>query len=76
MTLSFTEPSLDDLLNEPIIRQLMASDGYTSEDIRSLFEGKRQPLFLLSDEDDPKMTQLPAHICEAAMHAAKACCRR
>jgi hypothetical protein len=30
------EPTLDDLLNEPIIRKAMVADGYCAEDIRLL----------------------------------------
>ena len=30
------EPTLDELLNEPIIRKVMAADGYSAEDIRLL----------------------------------------
>lgn len=72
-----TEPTLDDLLNEPIIRQLMASDGHTDEEVRSLFRDVPKRVLLLSgDDDNPGMAQPPAHICEAAMRAAKACCHR
>ena len=31
-----SEPSLEDLLNEPIIRQVMRSDGVSADDIRLL----------------------------------------
>jgi len=46
------EPTLDELLNEPIIREVMAADGYSAEDIRLLLRqasarayagGNRQP---------------------------------
>ena len=30
------EPTLDELLNEPMIRKVMAADGYSAEDIRLL----------------------------------------
>ena len=30
------EPTLDELLNEPVIRKVMAADGYCAEDIRLL----------------------------------------
>ena len=30
------EPTLDELLNEPMIRKAMAADGYSAEDIRLL----------------------------------------
>lgn len=30
------EPTLDELLNEPIIRKVMAADGYSADDIRLL----------------------------------------
>jgi hypothetical protein len=72
-----TEPTLDDLLNEPIIRQLMASDGHTSEEIRALFQDVPKRVVFFSDDDDNKgMTPPPAHICEAATRAAKTCCLR
>ncbi|MCO6391820.1 hypothetical protein GTW25_12345 [Aliihoeflea aestuarii] len=70
------EPTLDDLLNEPIIRQLMASDGHTAEEIRTLFRTVRQRASspVASDDDDGEMTTPPAHMCQAAMRAAKTCC--
>ncbi|WP_159589762.1 hypothetical protein [Chelativorans xinjiangense] len=39
------EPTLDDLLSEPIIRKVMAVDGYTPDDIRTLMRraGAREP---------------------------------
>ena len=30
------EPTLDELLNEPMIRKVMIADGYSAEDIRLL----------------------------------------
>lgn len=40
------EPTLDDLLSEPIIRKVMAVDGYTPDDIRTLMRraGARESL--------------------------------
>ena len=35
------EPTLDELLNEPIIREMMAADGYSAEDIRLLNVSER-----------------------------------
>lgn len=76
--LSNTEPTLDDLLNEPIIRQVMASDGHTPEEIRTLFRTVRQrnlaTVSISKKEGD--MVTPPAHMCEAALRAAKACCLR
>ncbi|MER9202937.1 hypothetical protein NKH74_27740 [Mesorhizobium sp. M0933] len=39
------EPTLDEILNEPIIRKIMAVDGYSSDDIRYLMgqAGPRNP---------------------------------
>ena len=46
------EPTLDELLNEPMIRKVMAADGHSAEDIRLLMRqaharadagGYRQP---------------------------------
>jgi hypothetical protein len=39
------EPTLDDLLNEPIVRKIMIVDGYTADDIRYLMRqaGARKP---------------------------------
>ncbi len=39
------EPTLDEILNEPIIRKIMAVDGYSSDDIRYLMRqaGARKP---------------------------------
>ena len=30
------EPTLDELLNEPMIRKVMVADGYSAEDVRLL----------------------------------------
>lgn len=35
------EPTLDEILNEPIIRKVMAIDGYSSDDIRCLMRQAR-----------------------------------
>jgi hypothetical protein len=39
------EPTLDEILNEPIIRKIMAVDGHTPDDIRYLMRqaGARKP---------------------------------
>jgi hypothetical protein len=38
------EPTLDELLAEPIIRQVMASDGVKSDDIRKvMYEAQMEP---------------------------------
>lgn len=73
-----TEPTLDDLLNEPIIRQIMASDGQTPDDIRTLFRTVREHSLsaAIVDDDERDMATPPAHMCEAAIRAAKACCLR
>lgn len=38
------EPTLDELLSEPIIRQIMASDGVKAEDIRRLMQSEAKYL--------------------------------
>jgi hypothetical protein len=38
------EPTLNELLAEPIIRQIMASDGVNSDDIRRLMTQARLPV--------------------------------
>jgi hypothetical protein len=39
------EPTLDEILNEPIIRKIMAVDGHTGDDIRHLMRlAARKPL--------------------------------
>ena len=40
------EPTLDELLNEPIIRKVMAADGYSAEDIRLFAEAGERPRLL------------------------------
>ncbi|CAN7685438.1 hypothetical protein LJR231_005558 [Phyllobacterium sp. LjRoot231] len=37
----YREPTLDELLTEPMIRQVMASDGVDSAEIRALMSGMR-----------------------------------
>ena len=32
------EPTLEDLLNDALVRQVMASDGYNPDDVRQLFK--------------------------------------
>ncbi|MEO3388218.1 hypothetical protein AAFN84_18140 [Mesorhizobium sp. CAU 1741] len=65
-------------MNEPIIRQVMASDGHTPEDVRSLFQTvhARHLAATTTDDDDREMTAPAAHLCEAAMRATKGCCLR
>jgi len=38
------EPSLDDLLNDPILHALLARDGLTVEEVRSFLEEMKQRL--------------------------------
>lgn len=63
MQLRFHEPTLRELLNDPIIRLVMKADDVTSNDILALFDvGQDLPT------DSP-----PAYICSRLLEAA---CRR
>ena len=63
------EPTLEDLLREPIIRKVMASDGYSDEDIRRLMwqAGARGAAF------DPVPLPAGAPAARSAI-ASSACC--
>ena len=54
------EPTLDELLSEPIVRKLMATDGITAADIRRLYRSLR---------DDRE--RLPAIIYNRALEAMR-----
>lgn len=58
------EPTLDDLLSEPIVRKVMKADGYTPDDIRRLLHraGARKPFaeVLKSNKGDFVPKRLPA----------------
>jgi hypothetical protein len=44
MTRTFTEPTLDDLLTDPLVQMVMRSDGLTRGFVRELMETARQTL--------------------------------
>ena len=43
MTCTFTEPTLDDLLADPLVQMVMRSDGLSRGFVRELMETARQP---------------------------------
>ena len=53
------EPTLEELLNDTLVRQVMATDGYSPDDIRNLFknaessEGPRRPATSISARARP-----------------------
>ena len=71
------EPTLDELLNEPIIRQVMAIDGYSPDDIRKLFQKAkaRGNGAGLKTRSLTEAIRVPACICNSVLRAAKACCQ-
>jgi hypothetical protein len=44
MTCTFTEPTLDDLLADPLVQMVMRSDGLSRGFVRELMETARQTL--------------------------------
>jgi hypothetical protein len=44
MVRSFTEPSLDDLLADPLVQMVMRSDGLTRGFVKELMDSARQTL--------------------------------
>lgn len=54
------EPTLDEILSEPIISQVMKADGVVAADIRSLYRS------LGSDRGNP-----PAYICARLLEACQ-----
>jgi hypothetical protein len=61
MTL-FREPTLIDLLNDPIVHLVMRADGVTKSDILDLFD---------RDEDDVAADTLPAFICSGLLEKCR-----
>lgn len=65
------EPTLEELLNDTLIRQVMATDGYSPDDFRSLFKKAGAPdVRILRSVSD--LVPVAAHVCDAALRAAKA----
>ena len=58
MYLHNREPSLEDLLNDPIARAVMARDGFSAEAIRALVAETRQRLHA-QDADAAATPRLP-----------------
>ncbi len=46
MTRTFTEPTLDDLLADPLVQMVMLSDGLSRGIVRELMESARRTLKL------------------------------
>ncbi len=44
MTRTFTEPTLDDLLADPLVQMIMRADGLSRGLVRELMESARQTL--------------------------------
>ena len=62
MQLRFREPTLHELLNDPIIHVVMKADGVTKSDILELFDAKQ----------DAPVESPPAFICSGLL---KTLCR-
>jgi hypothetical protein len=60
--------ALEELLNDPIVRLVMASDGVKAEEVRSLFAAGQ-------DESDEEETELPAlHVIASSPCGQGMCC--
>ncbi len=59
------ELTLDELLNEPVIRKVMIADGYSAEDIRLLIRQAQRPIERrrLSPGFFSRLTNCPARTC-------------
>jgi len=53
------EPTLDELLNEPIIQQVMLSDGVRADDIRYLMQTANGQQYQAADDAFPVVVQRP-----------------
>ena len=67
------EPTLEELLNDTLVRQVMATDGYSPDDFRNLFKSAGAPrgrgVSLLRSV--PERVPVPSHVCAASLRAAK-----
>ena len=67
------EPTLEELLNDTLVRQVMATDGYSPDDFRNLFKNAGSPhgraVSILRSV--PELVPFAAHVCDAALRAAK-----
>lgn len=54
------EPTLDEILSDPIIRQVMKADGVVAADIRRLYRSMER------DGENP-----PAYICARLLEASR-----
>ena len=67
------EPTLEELLNDTLVRQVMETDGYSPDDFRSLFKkaGSPQGRGVSILRSVPALVPVAAHVCDAALRAAK-----
>ena len=64
--------ALEELLNDPIIRLVMASDGVKADEVRDLFAAGQDPTGRGSDDDT---TELPApHVIASSCCGQGMCC--
>ena len=68
------EPTLEELLNDTLVRQVMETDGYSPDDFRSLFKkaGSPEGRVVSTHRSVTDLVPVPAHICAAGLRAAKA----
>lgn len=71
------ELTLDDLLNDPIIRKVMAVDGFTADDIRDLMRraGARKPVvkILKPSQRDRARQRFPHPAIPASSSTGRPC---
>jgi hypothetical protein len=60
------EPTLEDLLSEPIIQQVMVSDGVRADDVRYLMQTAQARPSHDTDEDASLFTQ-PMHYLQSGI---------
>lgn len=64
MQLCGREPTLTELLNDPIVHLVMRADGVTKSDILSLYDA--------NSDDVREEEEMPAFMCS---HLIESCCR-
>lgn len=67
------EPTLEDLLNDTLVRQVMSTDGYSPDDFRNLFKkgGSPEGHAVSTHPSVADPVPVPAHVCAAALRTAK-----
>lgn len=69
------EPTLDDLLNDPLVRKVMKADGYSAEEIISLMHQAGARTRASKLQRPSRIARTPERLPIHAMTAATSCCQ-